>query len=308
VRRRSFLLLLSVLVPTLLLGLVGTASATPGKTTACLGCHDLSASVHVTATLVSATAATSLYSIAVDNPYGSNGWAVFQGTGKIAGAAGSGSNVTLTNGVAYTIYGVSGNGNGTQGFATISVTPSVPSPNPNPNPTPTPDTTAPTTTSNAQATYAGSAAIKLTAIDNAGGSGVAHTYYVLDTAPQAEGTSVGTSVLGAHTLEFWSVDASGNAESPHKSVGFTVAAAPVVTSYTYSYKFKLKKGQYKSAKATLKNSATGKSYTVKLSKKGVATFKNIPGGKYRLSAKAKGHFKFKAKTVWVGPKVEHEND
>lgn len=287
---------------------MGTASATPGRPGACLGCHDVSANVHVTATLVSATAATSLYSIAVDNPYGSNGWAVFQGTGKIAGAAGNGSNVTLTNGVTYAIYGVSGNGNGTQGFATISVTPSAPGPGP--DPTPTPDTTAPTTTSNAQATYAGSAAIKLTAIDNAGGSGVAHTYYVLDSAAQAEGTSVSTPVLGTHTLEFWSVDTSGNAESPHKSVGFTVAAAPVVVvkNYTCSYKLKLKKAQRKSARATLKNSATGKSYTVKLSKKGVATFKNIPGGKYRLSAKAKTHFKFKAKTVWVGPKVKHEHD
>jgi hypothetical protein len=294
-----FLLLLSALVPALVVGMASTASATPTKTSPCANCHDADASVHVSATLVSATAASSVYSIAVDNPYGSNAWAVFQGTTKTAGAAGSGGNVTLPNGVTSTVYGVSGNSNGTQGYATLAVTPSAPAPNPDP---PTPDLTAPVTSSDAKPTYAGSATVKLTPTDNAGGSGVAHTYYVLDGGTQSEGTSVSTSVLGTHTLEFWSVDASGNSESPQTNT-FTITAAPAAANtYTYSYRFKLKKGQYKSVKATLKSHATGKSYTVKLSKKGVATFKNIPAGKYRLSAKGKARFKFKARTVRVGPR------
>jgi len=96
-------------------------------------------------------------------------------------------------------------------------------------PVPAPDATAPVTTSNAKASYVGTAAILLTAVDEAGGSGVAHTYYILDGGTQVEGTSVTTSVLGGHTLSFWSVDGSGNVEAA-STASFEVLATPVAVN------------------------------------------------------------------------------
>jgi photosystem II stability/assembly factor-like uncharacterized protein len=97
-----------------------------------------------------------------------------------------------------------------------------------------PDITAPTTVSDAASSYVGPATIRLTATDNSGGTGVAHTYYVLDGALQTEGVSVSAETAGPHTLEFWSVDVAGNQETPHKTAGFTVTIpdmiAPVTTS------------------------------------------------------------------------------
>ena len=94
------------------------------------------------------------------------------------------------------------------------------------------DSVSPTTTSNAVATYNNSATISLTATDNVGGTGVATTYYILDGGAQTAGTSVTVSTLGAHTLEFWSVDVAGNVETPHKIASFTVtdSIAPTTTS------------------------------------------------------------------------------
>jgi len=96
-----------------------------------------------------------------------------------------------------------------------------------------PDTTRPTTTSNAQSSYVGGANITLTAADDVA---VAHTYYRLDGATQIEGTAIMVSTTGPHTLEFWSVDSSGNIESPHKTASFEITplvvdnTAPVTTS------------------------------------------------------------------------------
>jgi Doubled CXXCH motif (Paired_CXXCH_1) len=96
------------------------------------------------------------------------------------------------------------------------------------------DLTAPTTTSDALASYTDSATITLTAIDNADGSGVASTHYVLDGGTEAVGSVVTVSTLGSHTLEFWSVDVAGNAETPHTSVGFTIKAADLIAPTTTS--------------------------------------------------------------------------
>ena len=94
------------------------------------------------------------------------------------------------------------------------------------------DTIAPVTSSNAVASYTGTATIALTATD-AGGSGVAHTYYILDAGVQLEGTSVVVTAPGAHTLQFWSVDGAGNIEL-RKSAAFTITTpdttAPVTSS------------------------------------------------------------------------------
>ena len=91
------------------------------------------------------------------------------------------------------------------------------------------DVTAPATTSNALATYVSSATIKLTATD--AGSGVANTYYKVDGGTQVAGTSILVSTLGAHTIEFWSVDVAGNVEA-HKTASFTVTAPVPPTAST----------------------------------------------------------------------------
>ena len=95
-----------------------------------------------------------------------------------------------------------------------------------------PDTTPPTTTSDAQATYQGDASIKLTATDGTG-SGVAATYYKLDAGAQQSGTTIGVPAPASggadHTIEFWSVDASGNVEAPHKTANFSVVAVQSAT-------------------------------------------------------------------------------
>jgi pimeloyl-ACP methyl ester carboxylesterase len=91
-----------------------------------------------------------------------------------------------------------------------------------------PDVTPPTTTSNAISSYNGTATISLAAADNSGGTGVAATYYKIDSGAQAVGTliSVAAPVSGVatHTISFWSVDSAGNVETAH-------AATFVVSSY-----------------------------------------------------------------------------
>ncbi len=89
-----------------------------------------------------------------------------------------------------------------------------------------PDSTPPTTRSDARAVYSVSASISLAAVDNLGGSGVARIYYRLngDNRVTYDGPVLVPS-LGTHTLEFWSIDTSGNVESPRKRVTFSVAPA-----------------------------------------------------------------------------------
>ena len=94
------------------------------------------------------------------------------------------------------------------------------------------DVTAPTTSSNARATYTGPATIGLTATDQSGGSGVAHTYFRLDAGIPTEGLVATVAAVGPHTIEFWSVDVAGNEETPHGSASFTVLPAIQATSVT----------------------------------------------------------------------------
>lgn len=97
------------------------------------------------------------------------------------------------------------------------------------------DSAPPVTTSDAAGAYVGTATITLSADDGASGSGVADTLYVLD-AQHGSGTTIQATGTGQHTLQFWSVDAAGNHETP-RTVTFTIAdpdiadsAAPVTTS------------------------------------------------------------------------------
>ena len=93
------------------------------------------------------------------------------------------------------------------------------------------DTVAPTTTSDAVASYNNTALIHLTATDNTGGSGVASTFYQLDGGATTAGTSVSVTTYGSHTLRFWSVDNAGNTETAN-AVTFFVndTIAPTTTS------------------------------------------------------------------------------
>jgi hypothetical protein len=74
------------------------------------------------------------------------------------------------------------------------------------------DGTAPTTTVSDVSDWSNTdVTVKLTTHDNL--SGVATTYYQLDSAPRAEGTSISIGGEGVHTLQVWSVDVAGNVEA-----------------------------------------------------------------------------------------------
>lgn len=81
------------------------------------------------------------------------------------------------------------------------------------------DTVPPTTTSNALASYAGSATITLTPVDTA--SGVASTQWRLDGSAWTSGTVASCNTIGSHLLEWYSVDSKGNTEQT-KTASFTV--------------------------------------------------------------------------------------
>ena len=144
------------------------------------------------------------------------------------------------------------------------------------------DTTPPVTTSDAVSSYSGSATIHLSATDNAGGSGVATTYYKLDSAVSyTAGSVVNVTSAGSHTLMFYSTDHEGNAETAH-TVNFTVTSVGPVA-------------------IRLSKSPTGASYTL-VRRRGSASFDysatlqtnagvGIPGRKILLQKSADGvHF------------------
>jgi hypothetical protein len=85
------------------------------------------------------------------------------------------------------------------------------------------DKTAPETTDDHVASYVASAAIALSAEDTL--SGVSQTDYVLD-GTAGTGTSVTTTVTGAHSLAYSSADIAGNREATH-TITFAVMAPPL---------------------------------------------------------------------------------
>jgi len=194
----------------------GVASATPGRSTACSNCHG-GPNVPVTAVLQSTVGSNATYSVSAPS---ADAIAVFSGTTKRALIEATSGQFTVPTGSTYTVYAVAGPDTG-DGIGTTQVTPVAV----------VVDGTAPTTVSDAAASYVGQATVHLLASDNAGGSGVSHTYYKLDGAAQAQGTNVVVSAVGAHTLEFWSTDVAGNVET-HHFVNFTVVAMPPATIYT----------------------------------------------------------------------------
>ncbi|MCW2499952.1 MAG: Alkaline phosphatase, partial [Frankiales bacterium] len=103
---------------------------------------------------------------------------------------------------------------------------------------PVPDTTAPTTT----ATCNGGSCtgylkptvqVALTAVDNAGGRGVASTYYTLDgTAPTTTSASYTgpLTVSSTTTVRYFSLDKVGNTEAPQQQVVQVDAVPPTTTA------------------------------------------------------------------------------
>jgi hypothetical protein len=113
------------------------------------------------------------------------------------------------------------------------------------------DTNAPTTTTNAVATYWDDAVIELTATDD---EGIAYIYHELDEGiarlTKVEGSPLSASVeaplsftgvhknpgVGTHTLKYWAQDINGNVEA-QQTVEFEVIAdtvAPVTTAKAVS--------------------------------------------------------------------------
>jgi putative cell wall-binding protein len=67
------------------------------------------------------------------------------------------------------------------------------------------------------------ASVTLSAVDSAGGEGVAHTYYKVDGGGQTTYASpFSVTTEGLHSVEYWSVDLPGNLESPHKMTDFKI--------------------------------------------------------------------------------------
>ena len=111
----------------------------------------------------------------------------------------------------------------------------------------TTDNTAPTTTSDAVATYWNGATIKLNATDEAGGSGVAYIYSLLDGRDQyTHVCTVGTGAAQTtvtvpapasgtvtRTLGFWSQDGATNVGVP-QTVTFKVGTDKVAPTITFS--------------------------------------------------------------------------
>jgi photosystem II stability/assembly factor-like uncharacterized protein/putative cell wall-binding protein len=84
------------------------------------------------------------------------------------------------------------------------------------------DKTPPTTSSDATASYHGTATVRFTVTDTL--SGPDTTRYVLDGGAVATGTLVSVAATGTHTLDFAGVDVAGNVDATH-SVSFVVGAA-----------------------------------------------------------------------------------
>ncbi len=151
----------------------------------------------------------------------------------------------------------------------------------------------------------GSASIHLTAVDDAGGSGVAATYYILDSEPQASGTDVNVSAVGDHTLTFWSVDVAGNVEG-QKTVSFSITApAPPTPDATGTASVRVHvmaaTGHGVSgAMVTLTNKSTGTQVTLKADRRGWVKFGKLAAGTYTVSATLSN-----GRTLTAAVKVTH---
>lgn len=190
-----------------------SALAHPTYTTPCSGCHG-GANLPIVVTPVSNDGVTAKYNVSAS---GATAIAVFNGATKLATINAASGQISVAVGSTYSIFAVKGPTTAS-GLGSTSVSPVAAA-----------DVTAPKTVSNAAPYYALTATITLSATD--AGSGVAHTYYILDGGLQTEGTVIVVNTLGVHSLEFWSVDNAPNVET-HHTVTFTIK-----TSLDPAYRF-----------------------------------------------------------------------
>lgn len=83
-----------------------TASATPGHTTACSGCHGSSTAVKVSVKKVSSTSKTVTYSVKISGGSGAAGWAVLSGGKNLAHATASTGTFKVPVGKSIKVWGV----------------------------------------------------------------------------------------------------------------------------------------------------------------------------------------------------------
>jgi hypothetical protein len=272
VKRRLMLGAVALAAVGLIAAFATTAYARPTRTTSCGNCHS-GPSLTVGASETANNGTTATYDVSAP---GADYIAVFDGSAKIDQITGASGSISVAVGKTYVLQAVAGPIE-TDGWGSRAISPVAPEP--------TPDTIAPVTTSNALATYVGSASIHLTATDNEGGSGVAATYYLLDGEPRASGTDVAVSTIGDHTLTFWSVDAAGNVEQQN-SVSFSITAPTPDATGTASVRVHVMAATGRGvagAMVTLTNTGTGSTVTVKADRHGFVTFKKLAAGTYTAS-------------------------
>lgn len=127
-------------IPVLLAFTVAATFAAPAMASPdmgrCNSCHTLSTAVGVSATQTSNNGTTATYNVTVTSSNSAKGWAVYQGTTRIAYGSGASGTFSVTNGQTYTVYGASSGSS--RVYNTISISPTAPTPPPAPTPTPTP--------------------------------------------------------------------------------------------------------------------------------------------------------------------------
>lgn len=230
--KKATLIATFALAAVTLIGAFATAaSAYPSQTSRCTpGCHAAGAGATIAASLESTTATTATYNVAMTGSAGS-GWAVFDGTTRVAGATTTTGTFTVDLGKTYDVFAV--DGATPWNAATTSVSPAAPSIVPTAS---LDETVPPVTTCDAVAAYTGTATIQLSASDGAG-RGVTYIYYRIDnqfvhlfTVGVVSQTSVSipAPIIGTatHTIVFWSQDMAGNVEA-HNTKTFTVTAPPL---------------------------------------------------------------------------------
>lgn len=105
----------------------------------CSSCHTLSTAVGVTAAQTGNNGTTATYGVAVTSSNSAKGWAVYQGTTRIAYGSGASGTFSVTTGQTYTVYG--GSAGSSRVYNSISISPVAPAPTPTPPPAPTPTPT-----------------------------------------------------------------------------------------------------------------------------------------------------------------------
>jgi hypothetical protein len=99
----------------------------------CSGCHSLSSAVIVKATQTSNNGTTANYSVTVSGPNAGNGWAVYDGSTRLAYATAASGTFAVADGKTYTVYGGNANGN-QQLYNKVTISPASPTPPPAPSP------------------------------------------------------------------------------------------------------------------------------------------------------------------------------